>query len=82
MLGALAALAGLLTVGATPDAGAPIPLPLGRTTTIVVTPALGASVERAVEGAAFAAAAALDAEQRWGEAAAAYQQAIAEWSDA
>jgi hypothetical protein len=82
VFGALAALAGLLTLGPTPDAGAPIPLPLGRTTTVVVTPALGTAVERAVPGAAFAAAAALDAEQRWGEAAAAYQQAIAEWSDA
>jgi hypothetical protein len=81
VLGSLAALAGLLTL-ATPDAGAPIPLPLGRTTTVVVAPALGTSVERAVPGPAFAAAAALDADQRWGEAAAAYQQAMAEWSDA
>ena len=82
VLASLAALGGLLTLGATPDAGAPIPLPLGRTTTVVVMPALGTSVERAVPGHAFAAAAALDADQRWGEAAAAYQQAIAEWSDA
>ncbi|HEX4404745.1 MAG TPA: hypothetical protein VH560_07945 [Polyangia bacterium] len=82
MFGACAALAGLLTLGPTPDAGAPIPLPLGRTTTVVVTPALGTAVERAVPGTAFAAAAALDAEQRWGEAAAEYQRALDEWSDA
>jgi hypothetical protein len=54
----------------------------GRTTTIVVMPALGMSVERAVPGRAFAAAVALDAEQRWSEAAALYQQAVTEWSDA
>jgi hypothetical protein len=60
----------------------PTPLPLGRTTTVQYLPALGTSVERAVPGRAFAAAVALDAEQRWAEAASLYQQAASEWAEA
>jgi hypothetical protein len=58
------------------------PLPLGRTTTVQHLPALGTPVERAVPGRSFAAAVALDAEQRWAEAAALYQQAALEWTEA
>jgi hypothetical protein len=53
-----------------------------RTTTVEYMPPLGTSVERAVPGRFFAAAVALDADQRWSEAAAAYQQAASEWSAA
>jgi hypothetical protein len=67
-------LAGLLTAGT--------PLPLGRTTTVQHVPALGTPVERAVPGRTFAAAVAMDAEQRWAEAAALYQQAVVEWTEA
>jgi hypothetical protein len=60
----------------------PGPLPPGRTTIVHVAPVpdLGAPVERAVPGRAFARAAALDGERRWAEAAAAYEEAGAEWS--
>jgi hypothetical protein len=70
--------------GATLAATSPpaIPIAPGRTTTVQVTPDLGAALERAVPGHAFALATAMDAEQRWSEAAALYQQAIIEWSDA
>ena len=59
-----------------------IPLAAGRTTTVRLPLELGTSVERAVPGRAFALAAAMDAEQRWSDAAALYQQAVAEWTDA
>jgi hypothetical protein len=59
-----------------------IPLEPGRTTTVRVTPDLGMALERAVPGHAFALAAGMDAQQRWSEAAALYQQAVVEWSDA
>ena len=84
VLGQLAPLARFLSLGAalaTTDAPA-IPLAPGRTTTVEVKPTLGVSVERAGPGRAFALAVAMDAQQRWSEAAAQYQQAVAEWSAA
>jgi hypothetical protein len=65
-----------------PANAAAIPIAPGRTTTVRVPSDLGAAIERAVPGRAFALAANLDGEQRWPEAAALYQQAIAEWTDA
>jgi hypothetical protein len=53
-----------------------------RTTTVEVTPDLGTPVERAGPGRTFGLAVALDAEQRWSEAAAVYQQAAVEWTEA
>jgi hypothetical protein len=61
---------------------APVTLAPGRTTTVVVTPDLGAPVERAVPGRAFARAVALDGERRWAEAATLYEEAAAEWTTA
>lgn len=58
------------------------PIAAGRTTTVEHMPALGTAVERAVPGRVFARAVALDAEQRWSEAAAVYQQAVSEWTEA
>jgi hypothetical protein len=52
----------------------------GRTTTIEVGPALGASLERAFASEAYAQAVANDRDEHWSEAASLYQQAIAEWS--
>ena len=63
-------------------ADATVPLAPGRTTTVRVTPDLGAALERAVPGRAFARAVDLDAEQRWSEAAALYQDAVVEWTEA
>lgn len=71
------ALATLLAAEGPPATVAP-----RRTTTIVVAPDLGTSVERAGPGRAFGLAAAMDAEQRWTEAAALYQQAAVEWGEA
>ncbi|HET6146908.1 MAG TPA: hypothetical protein VFH68_05205 [Polyangia bacterium] len=51
-----------------------------RTTTIEVSPVLGASLERAFASEAYALAVASDRDERWSEAAALYHQAIAEWS--
>jgi hypothetical protein len=59
-----------------------VALPAARTTVITAALDVGAPVERAVSGRAYALAVAKDREQRWGEAAALYQQAIAEWSAA
>jgi hypothetical protein len=58
----------------------PVPPTPDRTTLVRVAPDLGAPAERAVPGRAFARAAALDGERRWAEAAAAYEEAGAEWS--
>jgi hypothetical protein len=63
-------------------AGPGAPLAAGRTTTVEHMPALGTAVERAVPGRAFARGVALDAEQRWSEAATQYQQAVLEWTEA
>jgi hypothetical protein len=51
----------------------------GRTTAIVASPPLGASLERAVDSEAYALAVASDRDERWSEAVGFYQQAIAEW---
>jgi hypothetical protein len=59
-----------------------VPLPPARTSVVTATLDVGAPVERAVPGRAYALAVAKDREQRWGEAAALYQQAAAEWSAA
>jgi hypothetical protein len=74
----------VLFLGAAAAASDPpaIPIAEGRTNIVRLTPDLGASIERAVPGHAFALAANMDAEQRWPEAAALYQQAVVEWTDA
>jgi hypothetical protein len=59
-----------------------VPIASERTTTVRLAPDLGAALERAVPGRAFERAVALDAEQRWTEAAALYQEAVGEWSEA
>jgi hypothetical protein len=59
---------------------AAIPLRNGRTTTVVVGIDVGAPLERAVPSAAYARAAAADAEERWDDAQPLYRQAIAEWT--
>jgi hypothetical protein len=70
-------------LGATLAAADPaVPLAPGRTTTVRVTPDLGTAIERAVPGRAFARAVDMDAEQRWSEAAALYQDAVVEWTEA
>jgi hypothetical protein len=72
--------AGAERAAAPPAAG--VPISPGRTTVVRLVPELGASVERAVPGRAFARAVDLDADQRWSEAVAVYQEAVAEWSEA
>jgi hypothetical protein len=57
-----------------------IPLRAGRTTTVVVGPDVGAPLELAVPSAAYARAAAADADGRWEDALPLYRQAIAEWT--
>jgi hypothetical protein len=59
-----------------------VALPSRQTTSLSVTFDLGAPVERAVPGRAYALAVAKDREQRWAEAAVLYQQAAAEWAAA
>jgi hypothetical protein len=83
--GAAAATAVVLALGAaparaggTPDGG--VALSPGRTTAVAAALDVGAPVERAVPGRAYALAIARDGEQRWAEAAALYQQAVAEWT--
>jgi len=65
---------------AAPAAPATIPLRSGRTTTVVVGIEVGAPLERAFPSAAYARAAAADAEERWDDAQPLYRQAIAEWT--
>jgi hypothetical protein len=57
-----------------------IPLRAGRTTTVVVVPELGSPLELAVPSAAYARAAAADADGRWEDALPLYRQAMAEWT--
>ena len=59
----------------------PTPLAPGRTTTVRLAPELGVAVERAVPGRAFARAVEADAEQRWSDGAALYQDAVNEWTN-
>jgi hypothetical protein len=65
-------------VGRAADGG--VALPPGRTSALAATLVVGAPVERAVPGRAYALAVAKDREQQWAEAAALYQQAVSEWS--
>jgi hypothetical protein len=82
VLVATAALCEPVVFAGAAHASPPVPLPPGRTTTVHVAPSpdVGAPIERAVPGRAFARAAALDGERRWAEAAAGYDEASAEWS--
>jgi hypothetical protein len=66
--------------GAAAASAATVVVESGRTTTIEVTPALGASVERAFASEAYAQAVASDRAERWSDAAGLYRQAIDEWS--
>jgi hypothetical protein len=61
---------------------ASVPLPPGRTTTVVVTPDVGTPLERAVASKFYAQAVTADAEQRWADAAALYREAVTEWTAA
>jgi hypothetical protein len=79
----------LLFVGlfASPGAGTggsagthPISAPPGRTVTVVATEDVGAPLERAFPSAAYARAAAADAELRWDDARLLYRQAAEEWT--
>jgi hypothetical protein len=78
---AAVALAGGAAVAAEPEP-APVAIAAGRTTTVRARPELGSAVERAVPNRAFARAAEADAEQRWSDAAALYQEAAADWTNA
>jgi hypothetical protein len=70
------------TLAAADPAGVSVPLAPGRTTTVRLPPEPGVAIERAVPGRAFALAVGRDAEQRWSEAAALYQDALVEWTEA
>ena len=70
-----------------PDAAAQAPasaptltIEAGRVSNVIATADVGAPVERAVRGRAYARAIAADAEQRWTDAEALYRDAIAEWN--
>ena len=84
MAGVLAppSLALLLSAGALLTAAPAIPIAAGRTNVVRLPPDHGAPLERAVPSRAFALAVDMDAAQRWSEAAALYQQAVAEWTEA
>jgi hypothetical protein len=84
IVGALAIASSAPSLWAAPSAteGPATTLAPRRTTTVVVMPDLGTAVENAVPGRAFGLAAAMDAQQRWSEAAVLYQQAAAEWAEA
>jgi hypothetical protein len=69
-------------LAAVDPAGVSVPLAPGRTTTVRLPPEPGVAIERAVPGRAFALAVGRDAEQRWAEAAALYQDAVVEWTEA
>jgi hypothetical protein len=62
--------------------GESVPLQPGRTTSVVVTIDVGAPLERAVPGRAYAQAVTADGEQRWADAAALYREATTEWNAA
>ncbi|HET6284575.1 MAG TPA: hypothetical protein VFH73_26705 [Polyangia bacterium] len=78
----LASAALAITAGAAFDAGtsAPIVVPGLRTTPLQALLTLGTPVERALPSVPYALAIGKDEEEQWGEAAALYQQAIADWS--
>jgi hypothetical protein len=73
VLSAAACLSVVLGAGAIPAAP-------GRTMTVVAEEDVGAPLERAFPSAAYARAAAADAEQRWDDARALYRQAADAWS--
>jgi hypothetical protein len=77
-LAAAAALAAAVAALTAPAPG--VPVERGRTTTVVATDDVGAPLERAVPGRAYARGAAADAEQRWSDAESAYRDAVAEWN--
>ncbi|HVU53087.1 MAG TPA: hypothetical protein VHL80_20530, partial [Polyangia bacterium] len=77
----LLALVPVTLLAAEPSSTAPARLAPGATTVVRLAPTLGTSVERAVPGRAFARAVDLDAEQRWSDAAALYQDAVNEWTN-
>ena len=86
VLCALAAAVATTTAATTAVARSPTAPPTAtilprRTTTVVVTADVGAPLERAAPGPTFGLAVAEDARERWSEAAALYQQAVADWSD-
>jgi hypothetical protein len=71
----------LATLYLDPTAPAPaLRIEPGRVTNVIASADVGAPVERAVPGRAYARAIAADAEQRWGDAEALYRDAIAEWN--
>jgi hypothetical protein len=77
----------LVALLAAPGAGAgggtgtrPIAAPPGRTITVVATEDIGAPLERAFPSAAYARAAAADAELRWDDARLLYRQAADDWT--
>jgi hypothetical protein len=81
-----AALAALFLAPLAPSAATP-PAPTlriesGRTSTVVATADVGAPLERAVPGQAYARAAAADGEQRWADAESLYRDAVSEWNAA
>ena len=79
-LTSITCLALLARAAAAADGG--VVLSPGRTASVEVSLDVGTPVERAVEGRAYALAVNMDREQRWGEAATFYQQAINEWTAA
>jgi hypothetical protein len=73
----------ILSIGAAAQAAdGGVALSPGRTASVEVALDVGSPLERAVQGRAYALAVGMDRDQRWSEAAALYQQAIAEWSAA
>jgi hypothetical protein len=77
-----AALASLALAALVAAEGPAATLAPRRTTTVEAAPDLGTAVERGGPGRTFGLAVALDGEQRWSEAAALYQQAAVEWTEA
>lgn len=59
-----------------------LPIERGRSNEVVVVEDVGAPLERAVPGRAYARAAAADAEQRWSDAESFYREAVSEWNAA
>jgi hypothetical protein len=81
-LAVAAALAAAATALAATPPPAPTPILAGRTNVVHVAAEPGPAIERAVPGRAFARAAEMDAAERWAEAAALYQDAVTEWTEA
>jgi hypothetical protein len=75
-------LAAWLAAGPPATAAPAVPIERGRTNEIVAVAEVGAPLERAVVGRAYARAAAADAEQRWSDAESLYREAVGEWNAA